>query len=517
MAFSIVGFDNSYKVPRFAAQIIYGAGKVSASQADMSCLLVGYKTSAGTMTADTDVVRVQTPEEAAAYAGAGSQLHRMALKALAAPNVHLYIAAVAEPVGTAATATLLLGGTWSTPGQWGLRIAGELLTGLVGATDTPDIVGAAMAAAITSKPNLPVSASYNSGTDTLTLTCKNVGAQGRDWIVFFDRSLCPSGFTATLTGSATVGHADRVRLGASSSGTGTEDPATIISKLLNRRYGRVAVASNDATNAVTKWKPFADSKAASTVMLYEQLVFAHNGTSSQAKLLAQGTLGGGGTYTGGLNHQRSQVLWARNCESHPCEIAAAKAAWRSITESADPVPDYDGFELPGLAPAWLGFESDTPTDAECNDVLNSGVTPLRTVGSTLRVVRSITSYCLTTSGNAGEERCLDIGDAVFPDYAVLDTALEYEAFKALNKYVQADPPEGSPSLPSGVATPSLWNSVLLRKMLDWFRNNWIEDPTANPPVSEFNSIAKRIQTAMPLLVRRVQHQLGVIARQQSNV
>lgn len=516
MAFQILGFDSTYKVPRFAAQIIYGAGSVSASQSEMACLCVGLKTSAGSMTADNDVVQVSTTDEVDAYAGAGSQLARMAYKALKVPGVRLYLAAVAEAgSGTAATATLVLSGTWSTAGTWALRVAGELMTGTVNATDTVDDVGAAIAAAIAARPRLPVTAAYTSGSDTLTLTCKNVGAGGRDWLVAWDKSALPSGLVGTLTGSAAAG-SNRVRMGASASGTGTEDPTTILTKLMSRRYGRIAVASTDASNAVAKWKPFADAKAVSTVMQYEHLVFGVNSTLQIAKTLAQGTLGGGGTYSGGLNHVRSQVIWDRNCEAHPAELAASKAAVRAVTEGADPVPDYDGLVLPGIPATPLGYESDTPTDLECNDALNAGVTPVRTVGDSARVVRAITSYCLTTAGNAGEERCLDVGDAVMPDYASLDTSILYEGYKALNKYVQADPPVEANALPSGIATPATWNAHLLQRMLDWFRSGWIEDPRENPPVSEFNTVAKRIQSAVPLLVRRVQHQLGVIVRQTSN-
>lgn len=516
MAFSIQGFDSNYKTPRFAAQITYGSGNVTAAQSAISCLCVGLKTSAGSMTADNDVVQVSTTDEVDAYAGAGSQLARMAYKALKVPGVKLYLAAVAEAgSGTAATATLVLSGTWSTAGTWGVRVAGELMTGTVGATDTVDDVGAAIVAAISARPRLPVTAAYSAGSDTVTFTCKNVGTGGKDWIIAWDKSALPSGCVGTLTGSAAAG-SNRVRMGASGSGTGTEDPATIITKLMSRGFGRVAIGSNDVTNAVSKWKPFADAKAVSTVMLYEHLLFGSNGTLQVAKTLAQGTLGGGGTYSGGLNHTRSVVSWARNCEAHPCEIAAAFSASRAVTEGADPVPDYDGYVLPGILAVQPGYESDTPTDAECNDALNAGVTPVRTVGDSSRVVRAITTYCLTSAGNAGEERCLDVGDAIMPDYAALDTALLYEGYKALNKYVQADPPANASALPSGIATPAVWNSHLMQRMMDWYRAGWIEDPRENPPVSEFNTVAKRIQTVMVLIVRRVQHQLGVLVRQTSN-
>lgn len=501
--FAFTGVDALYKVPRFLGKIVWGAGSVSASSAPLYVLYVGMKTSAGSITVDNDVVEVFSEEDIDTRVGARSQLGWMARMGMrASKTTRHFIAAVTEATGTKATATIVLAGAWSTSGSWAITIAGTRISGSVGASDAIDTVGADMASRLTNSARIPVTAAYNSSTDTLTLTCANNGTQGKDWIVAVDKSDLPSGMTLTLTGSAALS-GDRVRLGASSSGTGVEDVTTILTKLQTTRYARIAPAQNDATNAAL-WETHVNTKAGITTLLLEQLVFAHNGTQAASTTLAQTT----------LNAQRAQVLWMRNADMHPCVIAAVKAAVRASTEGTDPVPDYDGYVLPGIP--GHAVDADRPLDSEANTALNNGVTPVSTGPNGAVVIRSITSYCLD-SGSAQDERTLDIGDAVMTDYATLDSQLLYStSFRPANKYVGPDPAEGEQDPPAGVAIPRNWNSALLNRMKGWFANGWIEDPDTNPPTSQYNKTSKRIESLMPLLVRRVQHQLGNITRQTSN-
>lgn len=499
MAFDIVGFDSSYKVPRFAGLIQFGVGAISAASLKLRVLLVGMKTSAGSMVADLDVVRCLSEEDAEAKAGAGSQLARMAYKALLIPGVEIWMAAVAEPVGTAATATILIAGTWSTSGELGFSIAGETFNVSVGSGETPTNVATNIAAAFTGRSKLPVTGS--SATATATVTCKNLGVQGKDWTLHVDKSRAPAGLTVTLTGSGALG-TDRVKLGAAASGTGTESVVNVITKIQADRWARIAAAQNDVTNAAL-WEANVNAKAGPLSILLEHVVFGANGDYATTQTLAKTT----------LNAPRGMVNWLRNSESHPCEIAAVVAALRAATEGDDPVPDYDGKTLPGIAPQ--RYSADVPLDTELATALDNGITPLTTVNGEAKIVRAITTYC--TLGSIPDYRCLDTGDAVFPDYAMLDLKLFYEtSFRPANKYVQDDPPPELPELPSGVAHPTLWNVEVMNKLLGYFANNWIEDPRLNPPASSFNKTAKRIQSAVTFVVRRIQHQIGVIGRQQAS-
>lgn len=503
MALGDTGISPSYKVPRYIAKIVFAAGAIGAGSQRLRCLVVGMKAASGTMTADAAPIRCSSEDEATTFGGLRGQVTLMAYTALKVPSVELWMAAVTEPgAGTQATITIVLGGTPAN-GTLRFRIAGVNIIVNTSASQTIDDIGAALAAAFNAKTRHPASAAYNTSTDTITLTIANKGASGRDWILYFDSTDKPSTLTLTITGSGTV-NTDGYRFGAAGSGTGTEDVTTLLTKLTTGRYARIAVGHNDATNAAL-WETHVNTKAGPLSLNLEQLVFGHNGTLSAAQSLAQTT----------LNAFRGQVFHVRNAENHPCQLAAAKAAVRSVTEQTSPVPDYDGLALSMLAPQ--AFEADSLTDPEQDTALNNGVTPGVTVNGEVRVVRSITSYCL--NGTAQDERCLDIGDAVMTDYATLDMKLMYETeFRPQNPLVGPDPAEGEEPPPAGVAYPKLWTSKVAERLETYYANGWLEERPVGvwAPVSTFNKNGKYIASETPLAVRRVQHRLDNIVRQISN-
>lgn len=507
MGIGDTGISSSYKRPTFIGKLVYAAGAVGAGSQRLGCLCVGMKTAAGSMVADQDIVRVTNEDEVDAYAGVGSQLARMAYKALKVDGAEVYIAAVTEPgAGTQATATMVLTGALTTGGTLRFRIAGETVVVSVGVTDTLDTIGAAIAAAFNAKTRLPVTAGYNAGTDTVTLTCRNKGTQGKDWILYWDTTNgaeTVTGLVITMTGSAAV-NTQGVRLGAAASGTGSEDVTTLLTKLVTKRYARIAVGHNDATNAAL-WETQLNTLMGPLAMLYEMFIIGHNGTKAAAQTLAQTT----------MNAFLGELVWQRNGESHPSELAAYFAAKRSVTEQASPVPDYDNLPLPYIAPQ--AFDADIPTDTEQDQVLNTGVTPVTTVNGEARIVRAITSYCL--NGSDPDERCLDIGDAVFPQYAMLDLKLMYETdFRPANPYVGPNPAPEEETPLEGVGYPDLWNSLVSARAEEWYANRWLEERPIGvwAPRSGFNKPGRYIVDEIPLAVRRVQHRLDQVVRQVFN-
>lgn len=510
MTISIPGFSDTYKTPKFVAQLVLGAGALSTGVGDLRCLLVGMKTSSGTITADTDVLGPYTDiESVLTVAGNNSQLAVMAQEAFrAAPTCKVWLAAVLEPSGDAATVTSVYGGTFTTGGDIVYRINGKSYDVGIGSSDTIDTVGAAVAAKINADTLCPFTAAYNSGSHTLTLTCGNKGVQSKDWVVYLDKSTIPAGMTATIVGSATV-TGGGVRAGASSTGTGTEDVTNILAKLAPQTYHRIGIGQNDVTNA-PRWKAYLDGKAAPLVQKYELGVFGENASVATATTLAQTT----------LNDKFSQVVAMRSGESHPAVMAAGVAALRSVTEggaaeSGNWVPDYDGATVLGLAPYQITSETEQFTAAEVETLLNAGVTPLLTVDGQVVIVRAITAYSLL-GGTTPDDRCLDVGDVVFTTNAVVDLQNIYlTEFRVANKFVGPDPAAGQEPAPPGVGTPEMWSSTVMSRDHDYFRIGYIEDPTENPPVSEYNKTARRIMCVSPWVVRRIQHQLGLVGRQTS--
>lgn len=506
MGIGDTGISPSYKRPTFIGKLVYAGGAVGAGSQRLACLCVGMKTAAGSMVADQDIVRVTNEDEVDSYAGVGSQLARMAYKALKVPGAEVFIAAVTEPSGDAATATLVLSGTLTTGGTLRFRIAGVTVTVSVSVTDDIDTIGAAIAAAFNAKTRLPVTAAYSSGTDTVTITCRNKGTQGKDWILYWDTSNgaeTVAGLAIAMTGSAAV-NTQGVRLGASSTGTGSEDATTLLTKLVTKRYARIAVGHNDAVNAAL-WETQVNTLGGPLAMLYEQFVLGHNGTKAAAQTLAQTT----------MNAFLGELVWIRNCESHPAEIAAYFAAIRSVTEQTKPVPDYDNLPLSEIAPQV--FDTDIPTEVEQDQVLNTGVTPGYTVNGEARIARAITTYCL--NGSDPDERCLDIGDAVFPQYAMLDLKAMYETeFRPANPLVGPNPAPEEESPLEGVGYPDLWNSLVANRAEEWYASTWTEERPVGvwAPRSDFVKAGRYIVDELPLPVRRVQHRLDQVVRQVFN-
>lgn len=519
MAFEIVGIDNSVKVPGFYGEASFASGTLSADSAPLLLLLVGMRTTQGNLTLDSEVREVQSEALAITAAGRGSQLHRMYRAALKAnPLARIFLAAVTEPgAGTAATATGVITGT---PGNGTAYFycAGETITVACTSSDTIDTFGQRVADTFTAKPDLPFTCAYNSGTDTLTWTHRHKGTQGKDQVILLDQrelnglSLALTGSSA-LSGNGLVG----VKMGASATGTGAEDVTTLLASagMTVKRYARIGSAQNDTTNAAL-WETFVNTQAGPTKLMVEQVVFGSIGSQGTVTALSQTT----------LNAPRASVIAARNYEVHPSEIAAYTAALRTAVEGTGgdigsgtgPVPDYNGKILGGLPPQRI--EADRWSWVEQNALLNAGATPLDTVADTLRIVRYVCSYC--SDGTAQDERCLDIGDPTMTDYAIVDTQLLWASFRAENPGIRDNPAQGE-DIAAGIAYPNLWLSTVRQRWRFYVKQGWIEDrfsdtakqiaeSTGDPKYYKplrayFNKVAVRIQSALPIVVTRIQSTL----------
>ncbi len=504
-AWDITGFDQTWLLPVFAAQINYAAGP-SSSQGILPCLVIGLKTAAGNLVVDTEIRRVYSKTDILAAGGVGGEVTLQALAALkAAPNVPLYMGAVLESAGTNGLTTITIGGASTAVGTYTMWIHGVAIVQSIGASDSIATFGANLAAAINASPDCPVTAAYLA--NVVTLTHRNKTTRSIDVIIYQDTAQV-TGLTMVLAGASAVnamGTVSGVRMG-STLGAGTESVANILTKLTTRRWGRICFAQNDAVN-VALIKTFLAAQAAVTVQLYNHLCVGHNGTSGAATTLAQTT----------MNDPRESLYAIRNCEVPPSIIASGFAALRAATETANPVPDYDNKATPWIPPQ--RFDSDIWLASEANALLNAGVTPLTTVNGATYCLRAICSYSL--NGASQDTRCLDIGDSVFPDYAVLDLQNLYTSvFRVANTYAQDNPNLAAGELepPSGIAYPALWVSTVKKRMAVWQKAGWIMDTFsgANPayPVSAtWNSSARRIQSGVQFVVQRVMHQLSVTANQ----
>lgn len=202
-------------------------------------LVIGGRLSTGTV-AEAVPTRVLNEDEAELFFGRGSILHLM-FRALKANNSYTETWAIAlddDGAGTAATGTITIGGSVSTAGTMEFLIGGQSVRVGVVSTDTLAGIATKLAAAITAKTDLEVTAAVDGSTNTqVNLTARHKGETGNyiDLRVnHYPGQYLPSGVTVTF--------------GAMSSGAGNPALADAIAVVGDTWYTDWIQPYTDATN-----------------------------------------------------------------------------------------------------------------------------------------------------------------------------------------------------------------------------------------------------------------------------
>lgn len=495
MTVVIAGFSSSYKVPKAVRETKYGQGKVSIGGNQVILTITGNKTTAGTATPDQDIVPIFDEDGADLALGVGSEAAVQCYAALAIEGVVLEAAPVAEASGgTAATLTVTITGTWTSTGTAVLYLFGKAIQFTVAGSGTVTDAAVALVAAINGVPRFFCTAANSSG--VVTVTVRSKGVRGNEYIGRKDLAAAPTGFAMAITGGTALTNGMVPFTG----GAGADDVTTVLGLLSTSTHDYQAWAQNDATNAGLI-KSALISEAGPLAGHLSHAIFAKARTQSTSVSFAQST----------LNAYRCTIVHFENCEAPPCFIAAQVAAVRSTLVSGNPNTRYNGIVLPSI-PA-QSQKSDIPTDPELNAMLNSGVMPLTTIGTDVKIVRAIQSHSL--NGSAPDYRTLDWGDADVPDRMSKEYAAQWDVFSGpgVNEYVGPDPDPGEEPSGEGVATPALWKAeiVSINKLAE--SKNWLQDVDANPPLVEFDSGGNRLMCAVPVIVRKQNHSVGISVRQ----
>lgn len=495
MTINIAGLTSAFKVPIAAREVNYGRGRRSVGSAQVRLLLVGNKTSAGSATADQDIVPIFTEEDADTYFGAGSELAIMCYHALAIPGVVVYGAPVAEATSSpaAGTATATIGGSWTTAGTASLWLAGKQFSVPVTTAMSTTQVAAALVAKVNSDTRLFCTAA-NVGA-VITFTTRNLGVRANQWILRKDISAAPSGLTIAVAG----GTALTGGMVPFTGGAGTDSVANVLALMTTDVWDIQAWAQNDSTNAGLV-RTQLNSEAGALIMHTEHAVMAFTRGTSTSMSFASTT----------VNNQRMTIVHFTNCELHPAAIAAQIAAIRSTTVGDNPNARYNGVQCPTIPPQ---SQTGDIASISVNDaLLNSGVMPLTTTqDGRVLIVRAIQSHCVT--GSAPDFRTLDWGHADVPDRLSKELGADWELHSANNPYVRRDPAAGAEAPPEGVTTPSRWNAVVYARLKDFERKLWVQDVDANPPLTEFQT--DRLMTATPCVVQLQNHIVGIQVNQQA--
>lgn len=453
-------------------EINFAQGVAAGSEGAYEILLLGNKTSAGSATVDTVVygpdslVPMQTEADVIALFGAGSEIHRMWRRVTKINKTTTVRAlAITESAGTAASGTIVLANAATGDGTIRVWVGDEFVDTAVASGDAVDDIGADVVANINAMTHWPVTATYTSGSDTITITAKLKGPRGNQ--IRYQAATIGS-IGTTLTGGATDT--------ALSSGATADSNSTALSTISTDRYYYIVSAAGDATQLGALVTQVNTMAAASTGI--RQRVFAGSVDS-----LANAT-----TIATGRNAARAEIVWQKSSDWTEAELAANQAALAALFETKPkPRTNFCNFgQRTADQPYWVvpaqRLASAHASATDIKSALNNGLSPVGVVkknGATYLANR-ITTRSL--NGSQNDYRIRPAHKVTICDFFADDLqAVITQRFG--DKKIGDDVPQGAPPLGPEFVTPDRMRSAVIGMINTYDANgNW--DPAGATRMKE---------------------------------
>jgi phage tail sheath gpL-like len=464
----------------------------------LRALLMAPKSSAGNITAQTEVRQCFGATEVGVALGPGTPGHLAAKRLFQRFGLaSLDVIAPSASAGVAATGTQTFTGPPSETTAIRFRVHGRIVDVSWLSGESVAVFQARAVLAINAlADDLAVTA--GGASPSVLYTAKLAGAWGNDVKIAASILVGGAGTTISANPVALTG--------------GTLEPiyTTALSQVVTREYARiVACLSNaDATDATS---------ASNGELLALQIAAFSTGLGA---LLQVGVIGHTGTIANAKagaidrNSVAVQMPYGQNWNDLPCELAGAEAgdALRCITLRAN-------FNRIGNVHTLYGptdLVADKLTPAEAEDLLNNGVTPLDVDQSTgvPYLVRPITTHSLASS--APDYRCLDLSDtdgmyAVFRD---LRTALPQEF---ANASISPNLPPGADPLPPGVVELKDVRQFVLSRLQFWTRLGVVNKTALDASIANNDLIfeidsgdGSQVNIFLPLSILKPLAKFGVV-------
>lgn len=463
LSIPITGISSTYRVPGNYAEPVFAQGPSTSSSGPRKVLITGAKTSSGTWTAGT-MYRVTSDSVASDGAGSGSPLHRAARAFLAANRTaEVYALPYAVSSGTGASAaigTITIAGSPTSAGMLEVMICGETITLSVGTSDTATTLGDDLAGAINAKVWLPVTAVNTTGTVVITAKVVGISQNAANAGIRY-RCRVISGTGVTITASSSLVGDGSTGATSGADGTTTEianlTAALAASALTNKYYYNVL--ANNVSGAVAAYKSHIATKALPVNGLRECVVVGSNVALATAI-----------THANAANYERVRYVWQPSSEHDAAELAGYMAAVYQAGESTDPGKNWDGYSGPDFLIQGTYSSASWPTNADVNDAINNGLTPIASNASGAYVVMSVTSRSKNSNGTiddfrACESHRVSIVDA-FTDDLILRITNNFGGQKLRDDQTDS---KGAVNpnqvVPRGVITPSRMKPAI-RKLID---------------------------------------------------
>ncbi|HEY2516950.1 MAG TPA: hypothetical protein VGI39_39030 [Polyangiaceae bacterium] len=506
----LTGLASNDPVPGTYLQIQFAAGPAGGYQGNRPILLIGNKSSAGTMTPDTVVygpdiqgAQCQTEQDVIGLAGPGSELHR-GWRKLTQYNktTSVYLLAVTASGGASATMVFTLANVPTSGGTLRIFGADEFVETGYNASDTLASITAAAVLNINSRSWLPFAASQttvSTSNDSVTLTAKVPGPRG-NWLRGMAQILPPAGIVSNMTVTNT---ADAFFTG----GTTADSNTTALGTINPKRYYYLVSAAEDSTQF-----------GALAAQVSSQAL-PTNGIRQRAFCGSVDSSGNVTTLATTVNNPRAEFVWSQACPYTPFEIACVAAGLYALYENSGSKPklNWSGYGQ-GPNDTWpIPPSRDTtkqPTRTTIKGLLQNGVTPVGWSSATKTyLVKRITSYSL--NGSVPDYRVRDAGKVTVCDffgddlYSLTNTNWSQKVFAQ-------DPKPGSPPPDSSTITPNLYrgdvfNLIDLYGQSNLFKN--VADIKAGTIVQQDPNNNNRIDVESPLQPVDIIDQFAVLLLQ----
>lgn len=493
--FAITGYPSSYRAPFSAVEVLLGQGESSAAPSFRAAMVTGPYTSAaataGTM-ANT-VYRIRTESDASLYAGARGPAYRALRMALKAGARELYYLAHAESSGggvVSATATLTVTATPTGTGQIVFQFCDAVLSVSFNTSSTSTSIGDDIEAKLNGQPHLP--ATWSNAAGTVTGTAAVAGASQNGIYRLRVISVTPGlGVTCAASG-VTMG-----------TGTGTAgvDGATTENSLLTAALATITgsryyymLGTSPVQADVTTLKSHVATKSE-----------PNPGLRSRCFAGAVGTLAATQTIAVAQNSERCHIVWQKNSDHDPAELAANVLAITQKREAVEANYNFDGYAGDDwfIRPAYAN--ADWPDGDDLNDAVTDGIIAIASNQVKSHITMHVTTRSKDSTGAIDDFRATETHRVSVLDEAadkwVLNDMLTYSNFHLRDDEVLADGVtiNTNQRIPPRTVTPSRYKSWLISTILTPAYNEGkiqrLEDWIASTSVQIDPENSSRIQAA----------------------
>lgn len=465
-AIILTGLAITDPVPGAYLEINFAQGQAAGSGSPTEVLLMGNMLSTGTATPDTEVygpdtlVSLQTETDCINLFGAGSELHRMWRRFVKVnKDTTLRAIPITESVGAAATAAAVISSAATANGSIRIYLDEEFVDVAVTSGDAVDTIGANAVIEVNRKTHWPITASYNSGTDTLTFTAKQKGLRGNQLRI---KIIISAGITTDFSALKTDT--------AFSGGTTADSNATALTTIGSTRYYYIVSAAGDATqlgNLTTQ----VNTMSSPTTGIRQRVI------GGSVDMLANAT-----TIATGRNAARAEIAWLEKSQWTEAELAANEAAIITLLElKPNPRTNFCNFGQDAVTSQfWFvpaqRLKTAWPSRTSIKSALNNGLSPIGvlTNGSTYLVNR-ITTRSLNGAINDYRIRAahkVTICD-FFGDDLLVKTVLNFSG-----KRIADDPAQGQKPPGPQTVTPRLYKGAIFTLLEDYDGNGLIDNVQA---------------------------------------